>query len=134
MALLGKLLGMWLSERTVTSSTPLFMRLLAAIAAIAVLTAIAAALLALLLAGLLYLLYEQLIAHGLSPQLVLFSMLSVVVILLGIMAAIAQHYIDKIRALSRLIPARPDPVSSGVTTIAESFLRGLCKVQPAYYR
>lgn len=132
MALLNKLLGIWLAERTVTSTTPLFMRLLAAIAAIAVLAAIASALLALMLAGVLWVIYEQLLAHGLPQQMALLSMIGIVLILLAVLVVFVQDYINQVRALSRRIIVGQGPVTGGLSTIADAFLRGWRAAPPTY--
>lgn len=124
MALVSKLLGIWLAERTVTSTTPLFMRLLAAVAAIAVLAAMASALLALMLAGVLWVIYEQLLAHGLPQQMALLSMIGIVLILLAALVVFVQDYINQIRVLSRSIMVGQGPVTGSLSTIAVAFMRG----------
>lgn len=132
MALASKLLGIWLAERTVTSTTPLFMRLLAAVAAIAVLAAMASALLALMMAGILWIAYEQLLLHGLSQQMALLSMIGIVLILLAVLVTFVQNYINQIRALShRIIPGQ-GPLTGGISNIADAFMRGLRTAKPVF--
>jgi hypothetical protein len=132
MAWLSKLVGIWLAKRTVTSTTPLFMRLLAALAAIAVLAALASALLALAMAGVLWLIYEQLLLHGLSQQMALLSMIGIVLILLAILTLFVQDHIDRIRALSRRIIANQEPVTGRLSGLANAFIRGLLTSEPIY--
>ena len=132
MSLVSKLLGIWLTERTVTSSTPLFMRLLAAIAAIAVLAAMASALLALIMAGLLWLAYEQMLAHGLPQQVALLCMIGIVLILLSVLVLFVQNYINRIRALSQRIIVGQGPVTGGLSTVAAAFVRGWNQPSPTY--
>ena len=132
MALASKLLGIWLTERTVTSTTPLFMRLLGAIAAIAVLAAMASSLLALIMAGLLWMIYEQLLVHGLPQQIALLCMIGIVLIMLSVLVIFVQGYINRIRALSNRLVVGQAPVTGGLSSVVTAFVRGLSQSSPLY--
>lgn len=134
MAIVSKLLGIWLAGRTVTSTTPLFMRLLAAVAAVAVLSAMASALLALLFAGILWLIYGELIAHGLAPQMALVSMIGLVLMALSIMVYFVQRYVSQIRLLSNRVIVGQSPVTGGLGAVADAFMQGLNRRTTAYYK
>jgi hypothetical protein len=130
MALASKLLGIWLTERAVTSTTPLFMRLLGAMAAIAILAAMASALLALAIGGVLWVAYLQLLAYGMAPQMAMISMIGIVLILLAILVIFVQDYINQIRALSHRIIAGHGPITGGVSSVANAFVDGLMAGTP----
>ncbi len=124
MAIASKLLGILLAGETVASTTALFMRLLTAVAAVAVLTAIAGMLAALMMGGLLWLLYIQLMAHGVSETIAVCILIGAVVMLLAVIIAIAQHHFYKIGKFTRQVMVTQSPISGHVMSVADAFLDG----------
>lgn len=125
MAIVSKLVGIWLAGRTMNSAPPVLTQLLSAVAAIAVLAAFGAALLAILFAGLLWLFYNILLTQGFMPNMAFLYILCVIVLALSVVAYFAQHYIRQIRILAQRATNNHSSGKGGIGSIANAFVEGL---------
>lgn len=124
MRMLSKLLGMWILGKTVSSTTPLFLRLITAMAAIAALAALSVLVFAILMVGGVWAIYTQLIAYdytqGEASALIACGL---VAILLALVVAV-QRYTARVRTTLRQLAYVQAPVSSRLSHIFDEFARG----------
>ena len=124
MRLLGKLLGLWVIGRTVSSTTPLIMRLISAVAAIAALAAVGMLVFAILMVGGVWATYNQLVAHDFTQgQASAMIGAGLVIILVGLVIAV-QQYMERVHLTLRKIAFAQAPVGSRVSGIFEQFTKG----------
>jgi hypothetical protein len=125
MPLIRRLLNLWALGKTVSNTTPMFMRLLLGMAAITLLTVVTAILVSLLILGILWLSYEQLTAQGMEPQEVLLLLGGIITAFIVGAILWARSYLRRIRKLSRHLFLVRQPFSNGISNIAHAFIDGL---------
>jgi uncharacterized membrane protein len=123
--LLRKLFGVWVIGKTVSSTAPLFMRLLLGMAAITVLAVVGAILAAALIMGGLWLAYSQLVESGIEPAFALMILGAVILFLLGLVVLSARNYWRKLNLITRRLVYRQAPISGRLSSIADAFIDGL---------
>lgn len=124
MSLLSRLLGLWAVGKTVSSTTPLFMRLLLGMAAITLFAVFAAVLLALIGAGLVYVAYIQLMAHGFSEAHTLLIIGGVLVALLFATVMVVRYHWRRAYKLTQKILLLQTPITGRINRIGEAFMSG----------
>lgn len=125
MSLLSKLLGIWAVGKSVSSTTPLFMRLLLGMAAITLFAVFAAVLMAFIMTGLVWVSYVQLLAHGITQLHAILIIGAVLVAILGIALLALRHYWRKACRLSKRIMFMQSPLTGRLNQISEAFMSGL---------
>lgn len=124
MRILSRIFRMWLLGRTVSSSTPILLRLVTAVAAIAVLAMIGFLFFALLVTGVLWTGYLQLVAQGLSQAQAVAALSGLLLlVLVGIAASVRGYMQQTMRLLGQLAFAHA-PVSGRVSLLIDAFVRG----------
>lgn len=125
MPLISRLLKLWAFGKSVSNTTPMFMRLLVGMAAITLLTVIVAVLVSLLLLGGLWLAYAQLVEHGMEPLNAFLTLGGIIILLIGAVILIARNYLRRIRNLSKQVFQVHHPVTAGVSHVVNAFIEGL---------
>lgn len=127
MSLVSKLLGIWMVRRTVSSTTPLFIRLLLGVVALTISAVVVALLGALLLSVLLWFLYSQLIEQGFGQgqaQLMIAGL--IIAMMLGFVALIQSHW-RNVRKVSNSLIYMTSPttgVSGRFAALSDAFMQG----------
>jgi len=124
MSLLSRLFGIWAIGKTVSSTTPLFLRLIMGMAAITVLSVVGAILIVVFIVGTLWFIHAQLIAGGTTPQLAGLITGELVLLIMAAILLLTRSYWRKIKLISSNIINMNTPVSSRVSGIADSFMNG----------
>ena len=124
MSVASKLFGAWMLKRTVTSTTPLFMRLLLGMAALVVFAVIGAILGAFLMVGILWLIFDQLVANGVPAQNAQMLIAGGMLILLAASIAMAQKHWRQMRKIANSIIYLQSPIHGKLNTIADAFMSG----------
>lgn len=124
MGLLGKLLGLWVIGRTVSSTTPLILRLISSVAAIAALAAVGMLVFATLLVGGIWAAYNQLLAYDYTQgQASAMIAAGLVIVLVGLVIAV-QQYMARINHTLRKMAFAQAPVGSRMSYIFDEFTKG----------
>lgn len=130
MPFISKLLGMWVLGKTVSHTTPLFMRLLLGMIAITVFIVFAALLVAILAAGVIWFTYSQLLVHGMTPGYALLVIAAILIALLIAALLLLQHNWRAVNIISRSIDHIQSPVVTRASGITRSFLKGFDSPSP----
>lgn len=130
MSMISKVLGIWAVSKTVSATTPLFLRLILGMAAITVMSVVAAILIVMLITGGLWMFHSQLILAGATPALALMMTGLIVLLMLAIMAMVAQNYWRKVKHITTRMMNMQAPVSSRMTGLADAFMDGFMSPQP----
>lgn len=124
MSLISRLLGIWAVGKTVSATTPLFLRLLRGMAVITLFAVLAAILLAVLIVGAVWLAYVQLVAAGIAANAaILIIGLVLIAMLLGV-AMVVKHHCSKAAHLCRAILHAQAPVSNRIHRLSDAFMSG----------
>jgi len=124
MSPLGKLLGIVMVQRTL-STTALFQQFLWGIAVFIIFTVIAGALLSALLIGGLCAAYHALVLYGLEPQAAQVTIATLTLLIAVIIGAILYVKIHRLHAaLPHLLRAQ-SPIAARINEVTDSFLDGL---------
>jgi hypothetical protein len=123
-AMLGKIAGFLLLQKTVSTSTSLAKNLLASMAAIIVLALIATLLLGFLILGGIYIGHQSLLAFGYSEQAAALITSGGILCLLVIILLLLAHYVQKIRDIPGRLVINEAPVVNVVSYIADAFVEG----------
>ncbi len=124
MSVASKLLGAWMLKRTVSSTTPLFMRLLLGMAALVVFAVVGAILGAFIMAGLLWLIFDQMVAAGIPPQNAKLLLAGSVLVLFVVAISMAQKHWRNMRKLANNIIYLQSPIGGKLNAIADAFMDG----------
>jgi len=124
MNMLGKLIGLWAMGKTVSSTTPIFMRLGLSMAAIIALGTFLLLLSTILLVSLLWLLHLQLVLHGMEPIEATYIVIATVITMMLVIALAIRLYVGRIQTNMREIAYAHSPVGGRVSYIVDSFMRG----------
>jgi hypothetical protein len=128
-ALLGKIAGFILLQRTMSASTSLLESLLAGLAAIAVLALVSALLFGAFILGSVYVGYQALLASGYTAlQAALIAGGAILCLLLAAITGIL-FYIRKIRGIPKRLVMNEAPVAGAVSHVVEAFVEGFRKPQ-----
>jgi uncharacterized membrane protein len=124
MSLFNKLLGIWVVGKTVSTTTPLFMRLILGMAVITLLAVFCAVILAVLIAGAVWLSYTQLVAHGITT-LAACAIIGLSLLALMLLALLMlQCYWRKAYRIVQRILYLQSPISGRISTITDAFMNG----------
>lgn len=124
MFVISKLLGLWVIGRTVSSTTPLFMRLLLGMAAITVLAILATILTGVLIVGALWFIYFQLVTYGVDPAMAVTTLGGLILALVALTLIFARNYWIRVRRISQRISYMQAPIAGRFSTIADAFVDG----------
>jgi len=124
MALISKLFGIWAVGKTVSATTPLFLRLIMGMAAITVISVVVAILIVMSITGVLWLAYHAMIDGGTTPQLAAAVTGGTVLLIMAIMVAVARHYWMRVQNISSTILHLHTPLSQRMSGLADSFMDG----------
>jgi len=124
MALLNRLLGIWIVGKTVSSTTPLFIRLILGMAVITLLAVFCAVILAMLVAGGAWFGYSQMVDNGVT-EVAAFSIIGLIMFsLLLTIGLFLQHYLRKANAIAKRIMYLQAPISGRFSMISDAFMNG----------
>ncbi|MFZ4541960.1 MAG: hypothetical protein ACOYNL_09205 [Rickettsiales bacterium] len=124
MYILTKLFGIWAVGKTVSSTTPLFMRLILGMAAVTLFAVFAAVVSAMLVGILTWFSFYQLTAHGLSDGLAIAVIALVMLSIVLTIVMAMQHYWRKACSLAKTIMYVQSPISGRLNTLTEAFIGG----------
>lgn len=124
MSVLSKLFGVWVVNKTVTSATPLLIRLFAGMAAITACAIAAAIIMAILMAGILWVAYAQLLQYGVSEGVILLIIGSLLFALLSYIIITVKSNLNKIHGIARQILYLQSPLSGKLSDISSAFMDG----------
>ena len=124
MSVASKLIGIWMFKRTVSSTTPLLMRLLLGMAALTVSAVILAILGAAIVFGLLWVAYEQLVTNGVPPHNAELIIGGVVLALFAYTLGLVQSHWRSMRKVANSIIYMQAPISGKLSTLADAFMDG----------
>ena len=124
MSMINKLIGAWVVNKAVSSTTPLIMRLLIGMAAISMVTIFTAFLAAIITGAGMWLAYHGLIASGITPANAVLLIGMFLFALLFVLAMIMQHYWRKVSTTFNQIVHMQSPVGGRVSSLVDSFIAG----------
>lgn len=130
MSMISKVFGIWAVGKTVSATTPLFLRLILGMAAITVMSVVAAILITMLIAGGLWFVHAQLVLAGATPPMALMMVGLIVLLMLAIMALLAQSYWRRMKGTAARMMNMHAPVSSRMSGLADAFMDGFMSPQP----
>lgn len=131
MSMINKLIGIWAINKTVSSATPLFMRLLVGMAAVTVCAVISAIVVTILLTGAVWLSYTQMIQQGVTETTAMLIIGAILLAFLAYLMMTLQHHARKLRAGFRKMIYAQEPMSTRLSDISNAFLDGFNDA-PAY--
>lgn len=124
MSVISKAFGIWVVSKTVSSTTPLFIRLLVGMAAITVCAVIAAIILAILVTGVVWFAYEQLLQHGASQGSASVIIGALLLVLLSCIVIAIKAHLKNLHDVSKNILYFQAPISGALTNISNAFMDG----------
>lgn len=124
MSVASKLFGVWVVNKTVTSATPLFIRLLVGMAAITVYAIAAFIVMAILMIGIVWIAYERLLQYGIDQNIILLIIGSLLIALLSYIIMSVKANLKKIYAVAKQILYLQSPLSGKLSDISNAFLDG----------
>ncbi len=127
MSLLKRLFGIWAINKTVTTTTPLFMRLILGMAVLTLLAVFASVLFAIVVAACAWFGYTQLIICGISSVAAFSIVFLILVALMLILCMVLQHHWRKLQQTLQHILYMQAPISSSVSILTDAFFRGYGK-------
>lgn len=125
MSIASKLFGIWAMSRTVSTTTPLFIRLLAGMAAVAFFVMVAAAIIVILIFGSVWLAYGQLRGYGVDSQASALIIGGFLLALLGVIMQAAQRHYCRLTITSQNILQINPPGGGRVSRTFAAFMNGL---------
>ncbi len=130
MSILSKVFGIWAVSKTVTSTTPLFIRLLIGMAAITVCSVVASIIIIILAVGLTWAAYLQLLQQGISEGSALVIIGSLLLALLAAVVLALKKHVRKLQLVSKNIMHMQAPIGEKISDITGAFMQGFNT--PAY--
>lgn len=128
MAILSKLLKIWVLGSRTTNTTPLLISLLLGVAAVTVFSIFSAIFIAVFVGAVLFALYNQLLIAGLTAAAAGSIIALILLALIGGSFMIIKKKVFSISAvLSVILSAQISPISSRVNGLADAFMSGFNK-------
>jgi uncharacterized membrane protein len=130
MSVANKLFGIWVVNKTVSSATPLFIRMLASVAAITVCAIIAALIIVMLIVGGVWLTYWQLTAYGVDTQTSALIIGSLLLALLASVITAGKQHCYRLRYNSQKIFSFQPAIGGQISRVANAFMEGFDSSRP----
>ena len=124
MSILSKLLGVWAMEKTLSTTTPLLMRLALGMAAITLLSMMATFLFAIVVAVLTWYSYLLMLAHGIAQTDALLVILLTLLTLLVVVGCYIRSCWLKTTLVIRKLIHRQMPLRGRVSALSDAFMHG----------
>lgn len=126
-AVLGKIAGFLLLQKTASISNSLIAALLAGLAIIAILSLMAMLLFGFLVLGGIYVSYQGLLGAGFTPQQAALITGGVIFVLLAAIIAVILMCVRQIKTIPKRLVTNEAPVVNVVSNIADAFVEGFRK-------
>lgn len=125
MSVVSKVFGIWVVNKTVSSSTTLFLRLLAGMAAIIVCAITASLIIAILITGGVWLAYGELVTSGIDKQVAALIIGSLLLALLAAIMLTVKKYFYQLHIVSKTILNFKPPLGGKLSRVIDAFMEGL---------
>jgi hypothetical protein len=125
MSAASKLVGMWALGKTMSSTTPLLMRLLAGVVTITILTIFSAILVTVFILGSIWLSYNLLVDAQIEPQIAALVIASILLALIAAAALVIRGTLRNLRHVHKRFVISQSPVATRMHSVVDAFLEGL---------
>jgi uncharacterized membrane protein len=130
MSIISKLFGLWIMNKTMSNSVPLFMRLLGCMAALMLCAVVAVAVIVMVLVGAVWLVYMQLTAYGMDAQSSALIIGALLLLLLLVILLAAKKQWRQLRSTAQRMVQFQPPVGGQVARTFDAFMDGFTADTP----